>query len=746
MKIISSIIKNFSLISTIQFILLFFTYKANSQIVIFYDSFDGGAQAGWTTGATGVNGGANNHNSWVVGVPKGGKGINITTNPVKKVGNPDPVTDYTTTNTINMVYGQGIQLDGTEEGVSSYYSNSNEWILTPAINCSNYMGVRLSFWRWANIQRTYDSSFVEISTDKIKWTKLAQNSSYTDLVWKQVSIDISIYANRKATVYIRWRTRSNATIANSGYNLDDVSVTGTDMTNVVWDGSSSTIWSTKANWNTNLVPDSGSNIVIPAGLTRFPNITSTISCRSVTIIPTATIKISSTGILNVRKDFLLSSSASSFGTLINLGKLNVLGKSKMERFLTANQWTLISSPVTGYNRSYLDLSCYYYNEPLSSTNIKKAWSSILISNTAYTLIPSMGYDVKSGNDNIISFTGTFNKGSYTSNLTYTNGPETANNEGWNLVGNPYPAYLNWNSTSINKNNINDAIYLWNSSTKTYSSYVDGIGINGGTQYIPPTAAFFVKGCIPGNASIIFSDAALVASATSTILKSTSPIENRINILVKSAAGSDESVIRFTDNVTTGFDANKDAIKFFGSNTEIAQIYTKASGGEDLGINSLPNINGNIDIPIYLSIQQAGNFKLKLDGIESISADYTVLLEDVRTGNSIDLRNTNVIDFNISNITNSSLFIIHITGNAGNITTKISTLSNSQTINNSPINIYTSKASLFITGANSKEFKVINTNGQIVFSGKSDEGRQGVELVAGAYIIQIDGITKKIILY
>lgn len=43
---------------------------------------------------------------------------------------------------------------------------------------------------------------------------------------------------------------------------------------VTWDGSTSDDWSTGSNWSGNSVPTSGDNVLIPSGLSRYPNVTS----------------------------------------------------------------------------------------------------------------------------------------------------------------------------------------------------------------------------------------------------------------------------------------------------------------------------------------------------------------------------------------------------------------------------------------------------------------------------------------
>ncbi|MBV5342427.1 hypothetical protein JZU68_02030, partial [bacterium] len=63
--------------------------------------------------------------------------------------------------------------------------------------------------------------------------------------------------------------------------------------------------------------------------------------------------------------------------------------------------------------------------------------------TASTLTPGKGYiqvaSSTEGSTGVVEFTGTTNSGNIPVILTYNSG--TGN--GFNLVGNPFPSYLNW---------------------------------------------------------------------------------------------------------------------------------------------------------------------------------------------------------------------------------------------------------------------------------------------------------------
>lgn len=61
---------------------------------------------------------------------------------------------------------------------------------------------------------------------------------------------------------------------------------------------------------------------------------------------------------------------------------------------------------------------------------------------------------------------------------------------WNFLGNPYPASLDW--TKMSRDNVYNALYIFNTCTQTYSNYVGGISANGGSKFIAPGQSFIVE--------------------------------------------------------------------------------------------------------------------------------------------------------------------------------------------------------------------------------------------------------------
>jgi hypothetical protein len=152
---------------------------------------------------------------WQWGEPAGQGGLSN--------GNPDPASGYTGSN----VYGVNLNGDYSTGIGGPYY------LMTQAIDCSEYTDVHLRFYRWLNSDyQPFVYATVEVSSDGSIWTVVWGNGgppAVTDDSWQFVEYDISSVADDQPTVYIRWghHVASSSAYAYSGWNIDDVEVVGT---------------------------------------------------------------------------------------------------------------------------------------------------------------------------------------------------------------------------------------------------------------------------------------------------------------------------------------------------------------------------------------------------------------------------------------------------------------------------------------------------------------------------------------
>jgi hypothetical protein len=618
------------------------------QNVIFSENFDQATVSGWTSGAL------SGSNSWVMGQPRGGQGYSDYPGRKGFVGNNDPLQDHSSDNSINQVYGQGLSYTSKFEGVSSHFNKSNEWLQSPAINCQSFTQVKLRFWRWANFENNYDKAFVEISTDGISWTDLGQPLYPQDRAWTMVEIDIAKYADRKSNVYIRWRSLSGQYVHYAGWNIDDVSLTGQYAPVSIWNGSASADWNNAVNWDNGKVPDMYTSAIIPGTATLNPVISGNAACRELTIGIARALTIQNTGNLTIYGDLTLETNATSYGSMVDQGNLTLNGRLNISRQITGRGWHYLSSPVAGYKTYMINNTVYRYNEPLASSDWLKGWQRI-----SADMESGRGYNVYFAGADTVNYSGAIQTGAMQVSLTHTDGAETPEHEGWNLVGNPYPSAIDWDaSAGWSKDNIENAIYIWDETQGNYRTYVNGIGTNGGTRYIAPMQGFFVRVASPGQANLGFSNAIRVIAAGSRF-KKTTPNPGYLKLTVTAGEYRDETVVAWNDTATDGFDAAFDAYKKFTSNPSVPQLFSLTNDSDQLAINVLSTVTGYHQIPICLFASASGEYQLTAEGAIESSNGKTIYLEDRITGKFIDLIEKGQYQFSGSETDSSGRFVLHV---------------------------------------------------------------------------------------
>src|SRR4029077_10878591 len=124
------------------------------------------------------------------------------------------------------------------------------------------------------------------------------------------------------------------------------------------------------------------------------------------------------------------------------------------------------------------------------------------------------------------------------------------NDGWNLVGNPFPSTIDWNSpTGWTRTNLDGAIHTTdNGGTLIQYAYWNGIaGTNGGSRYIASGQGFWVKASAAG--PVLQANENSKASAAQTRFFREAPLTNLLRITMKIGSTRDETVIHFREDAT-----------------------------------------------------------------------------------------------------------------------------------------------------------------------------------------------------
>ena len=242
-------------------------------------------------------------------------------------------------------------------------------------------------------------------------------------------------------------------------------------------------------------------------------------------------------------------------------------------------------------------------------------------------------------------------------ITYT----TSADSGWNLVGNPYLATIDWDdSPNWTKTNVESTIYIWDPSANGGSGeYLTWNGVTGthpGGGLIAPFQGFWVKA--NGNSPVLKVKKEAKTTGGSFMRKtaSTDDIQSQdttkskekiagipiLQLMVESDAGrSKRTNIMFSDEAATGKDTY-DAYRLLPLSSSHIEFYTLLDDGTELAINNLPfDFDSRYFIPIQLNAYEGGDpysgeMTIKWSGLRNIPADWVITLVDNDTGTEINV--------------------------------------------------------------------------------------------------------------
>lgn len=415
------------------------------------------------------------------------------------------------------------------------------------------------------------------------------------------------------------------------------------IVDLYWQGYSF-FWNDANNWLPAMVPTRFTNVYIES--TSFdPYIFfADGECRNIVVRPNAALTIPQTKTLDVFGNFRIETDTNYTGYLADFGVLNIAGNSIFEREIIHSGWHYISSPVKEASSNiFWGAALYYYDE--TRVPPQSRWVPVYANDTLRIM---KGYDVYYQQTNrLVYFDGDFNSGHYSLNLT-------AVTDSYNFVGNPYPSTIDWDAPQgWVKTNVDNALYIWDAQTNTVATYINGVGVNGGTRYIVPTQTFFVI-CNNSAGGVLGVDNRV--RTTTALPFRDDGVDNHLKLNLSSAGFSDEVVVRFNEHATSDFDSDYDAYKIFSQDKNVSSLYFKSDQGKLLAINSLDKFSSKLTIPMYLKVGVTGDMNINPD-LSYLKPTTDVFLEDLFTGQMHDLKKGSY-KFTVNQHADQNRFLLH----------------------------------------------------------------------------------------
>ena len=441
-----------------------------------------------------------------------------------------------------------------------------------------------------------------------------------------------------------------------------------------WTGTTNNNWNTSTNWSFASVPTGTDYIVIATGTPQLDG--------DVTIGAGSTLKISGTGTLTINPTRTLTIAGTAdfgdnavtlksdntgtaaigqiTGTLSNATNLTVeryIPALRKFRFLaapvvgaTAANWRNngtntagIGTHITGGVGNNFDqsttnaASAFWYNEVNAGSDVTvgsgatsdPGWTAFTNGNTE-ALTNGKGFRILVRGDRTISLdglgsvtptnttlsvTGSYVGASKTIATTKTN---SNTNSGYNLVGNPYPATIDWNTVTKGAD-ISATYTIYDPTSNSYKSWNGTSGL--ASQYIASGQAFFVQqtGATGG---ITIAEANKATNAAGNYFRNKLTDHLKVSMTYDSA-NYDAAFIHFRADAQNDFD-NYDGLKFQNTGVNIASVGTDS---KRYNINSLASLTKTTEMPLSVLGSVLTNFELKFEDVESFKNHELYLIDN-----------------------------------------------------------------------------------------------------------------------
>lgn len=559
------------------------------------------------------------------------------------------------------------------------------------------------------------------------------------------------------------RNSSDSGAIEDNWTLDGTNNTPRTKTNLYfWTGSSDSSWATAGNWDEGSAPSSITDVVI-TDQTNKPSISSTVEVSNFTIETSSDVIVEKTGNidiagnLNNNGNLTLESDSNEYSSLIVDG--TVTGTINYNRYTAQVGPTgtndLISAPLSGQT---------FGNFANANTNLNTSGTTAAFAPFNNSLTPSAnyvnlntvsdasvvlnagdGYRAATSNGSALTFTGTVNTSTISKPITVG----TGTNGKWNLIGNPYPSYIDL-ATFFSANNTQfdtgayQAVYGYDGDASNGWTIWNQLTIDDAntTELISPGQGFFVASKT-GGGSVTFTPAMRTNGSSDDFIAGRSSASNlvlaKLNMVLNS--NNYHTDIYFTDNATANLDPGYDAGAFGDTTKGLYSYLIEGNTGVELAIQALPynNLNNTI-VPLGINVNAGDELNISLDESSSIPLGTNVYLEDALT-NTLTLINSTAFVLNPSEALNGiGRFLLRFTSSTLN--TSSFDVSNLQIFSN------LNEKTIIVKGILSEDSKlsIYDIHGRVVLNtilnSTATYNSIAVDsLNTGIYIIQVNNATQ-----
>ena len=337
---------------------------------------------------------------------------------------------------------------------------------------------------------------------------------------------------------------------------------------------------------------------------------------------------------------------------------------------------------------------------------------------ATPLAIGQGYAVNISGLEVVDFVGSLTTGNQTVTLSRNDAASVnATNAGWQLVGNPYPAPLDYSLVAAADHpGLDDAMYVYASTgpyVGAYRAYVNGFG----NSVLPMAQGFFARvssGQTTGALTFRNSQRLTTLSATA-FQRTTADTRPLVQLELQASSGAADQLSAYAETgATPGFDVQYDAQKL--PNPSGLNLASVATTSEALAIDGRPAFTTATVLPLTVGVPAAGTYTLTATALNNLPATLDAVLTDAATGQTVNLRSQPAYSFSVTSTQAAALltgrFTLHFAARTALATTAALTAAEVTLYPNPAHDAFTVLVPA-VAAATSLHADLLNTLGQVV---------------------------------
>ncbi|HYG20529.1 MAG TPA: T9SS type A sorting domain-containing protein, partial [Ohtaekwangia sp.] len=314
------------------------------------------------------------------------------------------------------------------------------------------------------------------------------------------------------------------------------------------------------------------------------------------------------------------------------------------------QYLQVTGPFTGSSNANGSASLFFYDD-------ESGWIPFPENTSTESFTLGRGYSLYmfgGAAARKLRINGPIQQGDFTYQNLSPGVPEAGEGEGlassgygWNLVGNPYAAPVQWGNSGWQSSGIDDVVYIPsnqivnNANVLTFKKWNGEVGDDDFKGIIAQGQSFWIKANDEAPSLVVTEDAKY--DTARVVLQRKAPAKRYLTLALSNGTQTDKAFIHFREGSTEGIDT-KDAHALSNTFFNVSTL----SGNTKLSINTLPLEFCEKNLLLDIKTSKTGQYNLKFTNLNTFDFPVNVKLVDRFADAEVQLAEGSDYSFAVTN--------------------------------------------------------------------------------------------------